>query len=467
MLQRILTVLACGLGFAALVCLSPQQIQAEAGSAMAPMRSTWQPPAGVKQMPIWPEKVPDMEGVPKPAETMEVQPKSIAGLPTTMLHNVTVPTMMVFPPKGRNTGASLIVFPGGGFRVLAIDLEGTEVCDWATSKGMTCVLLKYRVPKSADYHDDDCNCRVTPKIGRALQDAQRTIKIVRSRASELGINPHKIGVIGFSAGGFMVAQTSNIFEPAYRPIDAIDRVSSRPDFAIAAYPGHLCREGGTFNSTIHVTKDTTPTFIVQDWDDNTDDICNSTMYARALEQAGVPAEVHLFAKGDHAFALRHIPIQSHACSHPCGHRTWIRRKVACPFSSSERPMNGRNIRAPSMDQAWTCHERLYFRYQVIRGRGQSQGRFAMMRPPAENPTGARKPDEITDTCWDTIEWLLKNVPGGQWPGRRLKRSVRDTKSAVRSGKGGTMRQGLVDAGRLRLYRIQNGFHSVFWLGRSE
>lgn len=306
MLQRIRMAFVSSLGLAAMIGLTPQQIQAKTASPPSPGQASWQAPAGVKQEPIWPGKVPDMEGVPKPAETTEVQPKSIAGLPTTLLHNVTVPTMMVFPPKGRNTGVSLVVFPGGGFRVLAIDLEGTEVCNWATSKGMTCILLKYRVPKSADYHDDDCNCRVTPKIGRALQDAQRTIKIVRSRAAALGIDPHKIGVIGFSAGGFMVAQTSNIFEPAYKPIDSIDQVSSRPDFAIAAYPGHLCREGGTFNSTIHVTKDTPPTFIVQNWDDNNDDICNSTMYARALDQAGVPTEVHLFAKGDHAFALRHI-----------------------------------------------------------------------------------------------------------------------------------------------------------------
>jgi acetyl esterase/lipase len=237
---------------------------------------------------------------------MQVVPKSIAGLPTTMIHDVTVPTMMIFPPKGQNTGASMIVFPGGGFKVLAIDLEGTEVCDWVTKRGMTCILLKYRVPKSADYWDDDCNCRVVPKVARALQDAQRTIKIIRSRARDLGIDPHKIGVIGFSAGGFMVAQTSNIFEPAYKHVDAIDRESSRPDFAIAAYPGHLCRTDNTFNSTIHVTKQTPPTFIVQDWDDSNDDVCDSILYARALANAGVPAEVHLFAKGDHAFALRHV-----------------------------------------------------------------------------------------------------------------------------------------------------------------
>ena len=111
--------------------------------------------------------------------------------------------------------------------------------------------------------------------------------------------------MGFSAGGYLVVQTSNILTPAYAPVDAIDRVSSRPDFAVALYPGHLCRTGGKLDPGIHVTKSTPPTFLVQAWDDPVDDVCNSTLYARALDAAHVPSEVHLFAKGGHAFALRH------------------------------------------------------------------------------------------------------------------------------------------------------------------
>jgi acetyl esterase/lipase len=198
----------------------------------------------------------------------------------------------------------MVVFPGGGFQLLAMDLEGTEICDWMTAKGITCVLLKYRVPKSNDYWDKDCDCHITPKVPRALQDAQRTIRLVRARAKELNLDPNKIGVIGFSAGGYLVAQTSNIFEPAYKPVDAFDKLSSRPDFAVALYPGHLCRFGATLDPGIHVTKQTPPTFLLQAWDDPVDDICNSTVYARALDDAGVPAEVHLFAKGGHAFGLR-------------------------------------------------------------------------------------------------------------------------------------------------------------------
>jgi acetyl esterase/lipase len=266
----------------------------------------WEPPAGLQQIPIWPNGVPDVAEVVQSTESVQVKPGGVAGLPVTMIHDVSVPTLTIVRPKGRNTGVAMVVFPGGGFKVLAMDLEGTDICDWVTAQGMTCALLKYRVPKSDVHWENDCQCEYTPKILRALQDAQRAIKITRFRAKELGIDPEKIGVIGFSAGGYLVAQTSNIFAATYKTADKIDEVSSRPNFAVAAYPGHLCRDDATFDPTIHVTKQTPPTFIVQDWDDSNDPVCNSTMYARALDTAGVQAEVHLFAKGDHAFALRHI-----------------------------------------------------------------------------------------------------------------------------------------------------------------
>lgn len=270
------------------------------------VNAPWQAPDGLKQVPIWPEGAPDMADFPDTPESTKTgtNPKRFAGKPVTGVRNVSTPTMTIFPPKGGNSGAAIVVFPGGGFQILAIDLEGTEICDWATANGVTCVLLKYRVPKTDTYGDSDCKCQVTPKVLRALQDAQRTIKLVRAQAKDLGVDPHKIGVIGFSAGGFLVAQTSNIFAPVYTPVDAIDKLSSRPDFAIALYPGHLCFKGPVLNSTIRVTKDTPPTFLTQAWDDPVDDICNSTLYARALDDAGVPAEVHFFAKGGHAFAIR-------------------------------------------------------------------------------------------------------------------------------------------------------------------
>lgn len=265
------------------------------------------PPAAQRQIAIWPGAVPDMHGLPQPPESVDssITPGRFAGLPVTSVKNVAVPTMTVYPPKGPNTGAALVVFPGGGFQELAIDLEGTEVCDWITAKGVTCIVSKYRVPNSDDHYDSNCNCHVTPKIRRALQDAQRTIRLVRSKAREMEIDPHKIGVIGFSAGGYLVAETSNVLKPAYMPVDSVDQVSSRPDFAIAAYPGHIWRGNGwDMDPSLHITKQTPPTFILQAWDDQVDGIRQSLIYARALEDVGVPAEVHLFAKGGHAFGLR-------------------------------------------------------------------------------------------------------------------------------------------------------------------
>ncbi|MEO7826236.1 MAG: alpha/beta hydrolase [Allosphingosinicella sp.] len=247
-----------------------------------------------------------MDEFKRPAEHSETgtNPSRFAGLPVTGIYDVSTPTMTVFPARGPARRAAMLVFPGGGFKQLAIDLEGTEACDWLTARGIVCVLVKYRVPDSNHHYDPACDCAVTPKRLLALQDAQRAVKLVRARAESLRIDPHRIGVLGFSAGGYLVAQTSNIVEPAYTPKDAVDRVSSRPDFAVALYPGHLCRKGGVLDPGIHISRQTPPTFLLQAWDDPTDEICNSIVYARALDAAGVPTEVHLFAKGGHAFGLR-------------------------------------------------------------------------------------------------------------------------------------------------------------------
>jgi acetyl esterase/lipase len=260
----------------------------------------WQASPGHVQSPIWPGVVPD--AIPNPKPESVGPPEGHEWWPRA--NDVSQPTMTIYPAKDPKTAAAVVVFPGGGFKFLAMDLEGTEICDWLSSRGITCVLSKYRVPDTDEYWDETCKCHVTPKVPRALQDAQRTIKLVRARAKELNVDPNKIGVIGFSAGGYLVAQTSNIFKPMYKPVDAVDALSSRPDFAIALYPGHLCRAGDILDPSIHVTQQTPPTFLLQAWDDPVDKICNSTVYARALDRARVPAEVHLFAKGGHAFGLR-------------------------------------------------------------------------------------------------------------------------------------------------------------------
>src|SRR3990167_2138314 len=174
--------------------------------------SVWQPSPGHTQIPIWPNgKMPDALHDTKP-ESVTTSKGLIAGKPVIQVLDVSQPTMTIYSPKANNTGAAVVVFPGGGFHGLAMDLEGTEICDWLTSKGITCVLLKYRVPNSGPNWNEDLQRHVEPYAPAALEDAQRTIGLVRLNAKKWKINPDKIGVIGFSAGGFMVADISTHFQ---------------------------------------------------------------------------------------------------------------------------------------------------------------------------------------------------------------------------------------------------------------
>jgi acetyl esterase/lipase len=267
-------------------------------------QTAWRPSPGHTQEPIWPSVAPDAQPVDGPEESGTVvdgagREQLVAGRPWVYVGKVSRPTMTVYSPAENNTGAAVVVFPGGGYNVLAIDLEGTEVCDWLTSKGITCVLLKYRVPcvKSGPYR----NCAT------ALEDAQRTVGLVRFQAAQRHIDPHKIGVLGFSAGGHMVAAMSTHFEKRMYPtVDASDNESCRPDFAVALYPGHLAsRERGlVLNPDIRVSSRTPPTFLLQAEDDPIDPVENSLVYYAALRRAGVPAELHVYVKGGHAFGLR-------------------------------------------------------------------------------------------------------------------------------------------------------------------
>jgi acetyl esterase/lipase len=212
-------------------------------SGLSAQQTGWQPSPGHTQMPTWAGAVPDAQPVagPKVAKTTGKE-FLVAGRPAVGVSNVSRPTMTVYSPNGKNTGAAVVVFPGGGYLDLAIDLEGTEVCDWLTSKGITCVLLKYRVPgeggypKSAPYPKSG----PYPESPMALEDAQRTMGLVRFHAAEGHIDPHKIGVLGFSSGGHLSAAISTHFEKRlYATVDSADKESCRPDFAVAIYPGHL------------------------------------------------------------------------------------------------------------------------------------------------------------------------------------------------------------------------------------
>src|SRR3984957_6765867 len=220
-------------------------------SALSAQTNVWQPSPGHTQIPIWPEAVPDAQPVAGPEYVTNVL--SPGGVSYIAVGNVSLPTLTVYSPKGKNTGVAVVVFPGGGYQILAIDLEGTEVCDWLTSNGITCVLLKYRVPDSGPAWHDDCKCYIHPKAPMALQDAQRTIGLVRFHAAEWHIDPHKIGVLGFSAGGHMVAAMSTHFEQRlYPPVDAADKESCRPDFAVDLYPGHLWTDYKNFKLDLAV-----------------------------------------------------------------------------------------------------------------------------------------------------------------------------------------------------------------------
>jgi len=265
----------------------------------------WQPAAGHVQTPIWPGTAPDLKAVPG-GETVTVNSKHlIGGLPVTAVTNVTRPTMTVYAPKGKNTGAAVVVIPGGGFQILAMDLEGTDVCDWLTAKGITCVLLKYRVPGIPYEWTCDCRPHNFALSVPSLQDVQRTMRLVRFHASEWKVDPHKIGVLGFSAGGFLVAEIStNFARHLYAPVDAADKESARPDFAMPIYPGHLTKGDGKLNPNVPVSDKTPPTFLVQAEDDYVDGVNQSLVYYTALAKAHVPAEMHLYAHGGHAFGLR-------------------------------------------------------------------------------------------------------------------------------------------------------------------
>ena len=260
-------------------------------------KPAWQLAPGHITLPIWPHGAPGAQPNPGPEiDTTTAKDNLIAGKPLIRLGNVSTPTLTLYTPRGKNTGAAVVVFPGGGYRILAIDLEGTEVCDWLNSAGITCVLLKYRVPDSGPY----------PKSSAALQDAQRALGIVRSHATEWHIDPQRVGVLGFSAGAHLAAALSTHFEQRlYDPIDAADQLDCRPDFAVIVYPGYLALEERNFmpNPDIHVTDMTPPSFIVQAEDDPVH-VENSTVYFLAFKNAKVPAEMHIYAQGGHGYGLR-------------------------------------------------------------------------------------------------------------------------------------------------------------------
>lgn len=267
-------------------------------SAFGQSAVAWQPPQGTQTMPLWPDGPPGNPPSPGPEKDITAPTdRLVAGKPFIHLTNISAPTITVFsPPRDKQTGAAVVVFPGGSYRILAIDLEGTEICHWLNSLGVTAVLLKYRVPNSGPY----------PKSSAAFEDAERAVSLVRSHAEEWHIDPRRIGVLGFSAGAHLAATLSNLYETRiYKPVDAADTVSCRPDFSLIIYPGYLAMADQNFvlNPALKINPNGPPTFLVQAEDDPVH-VENSLTYYLALKKAKIPAEMHLFSTGGHGYGMR-------------------------------------------------------------------------------------------------------------------------------------------------------------------
>ena len=267
-------------------------------SAQAPAGSGWPPTPGHTTLSLWPAGAPGTSTATGPEQdTTTSKDHQVAGRAVVRIGNVSAPTITLYPaPAPKNSGAAVVVFPGGSYRILAIDLEGTEVCDWLNSIGVNCVLAKYRVPQTGPF----------PKSEAALQDAQRAVGLVREHAMEWHLDPKRVGVLGFSAGAHLTAALSTHYEQRlYTAVDGADQLSCRPDFAIVLYPGYIAiaDKNFAFNSDLPVTASTPPAFIVQAEDDPVH-VENAVEYFMALKKAGVAAELHIYAQGGHGYGLR-------------------------------------------------------------------------------------------------------------------------------------------------------------------
>jgi acetyl esterase/lipase len=264
---------------------------------MIAQKPEWPPSKDHLTLHLWPNGAPGPKTANGPeADTTTAKDPMAADRPIMRLGNISDPTITLYKPKGKSTESAVVVIPGGAYRIVAIDLEGTEVCDWLTSQGITCVLLKYRVPDSGPY----------PKSAAALQDAQRAVGMVRAHAAEWHLDYRKIGVLGFSAGGHLAAALSNNFKDrVYDLVDSADQLSCRPDFTVLVYPAYLTDENQNFapSPKINPTEQTPPTFIVQTEDDPIP-VENALVYFRELKDAKVPAELHIYSKGGHGYGLR-------------------------------------------------------------------------------------------------------------------------------------------------------------------
>jgi acetyl esterase/lipase len=255
-------------------------------------------------MNVWPGRPPDETGEVGPEKTRmspKLERKQVEVTePTRLITNVSTPTISVYrPAPDKDTGTAMLICPGGGYWDLYYELEGEEVAAWLNSIGVTGIILKYRVPRHAD----------EPKAEparRPLQDAQRALSLVRSKAAEWGLNPQRIGMVGFSAGGHLALATATSFEKrSYEAVDDVDKISCRPDFVVPVYPGYLkAKDKDEIAPWMHVPAGTPPVFLVHGDEDIISPPEHSVLMYLALKRAGVPAELHVYAGTAHDFGVR-------------------------------------------------------------------------------------------------------------------------------------------------------------------
>lgn len=275
-------------------------------------------------LPLWTYGAPEASAVTGPERDINSPSDAlIAGRKIIKITNVSEPTLTVYKAAAAGNGSpAVLVFPGGGYQILAYDLEGTEVCTWLNSIHVTCVLVKYRVPYDGHY----------PERTEDLEDAQQAMRLTRGHAAEWGIDAKRIGVLGFSAGGHLAAVLSNHFDfaPDAAKAAALAQhgginasVSARPDFAFIIYPGYLVHwpDKTAIAPEARPSASTPPTFLLQAEDDPVHEE-NALAYFQALKDANVPAEIHIYAQGGHGYGLR--PTELPITHWPLLAEAWLR-----------------------------------------------------------------------------------------------------------------------------------------------